>query len=158
MHRAVHLARQLEEPAARLLVTTFTTNLSVTIKHQMLRLAPDVAASIEVTNLHSLARTICSRAGWQGRIAEDDEIAQIWEEVWIGCSEELPLTKEEMQLEYELVIDPNGIDDEETYLGTVRLWQATDKPKAKKGSLAHLSNLPAWPQETKPAYLRGSDS
>ncbi len=136
MHRAVHLARQLEEPAARLLVTTFTTNLSVTIKHQMLRLAPDVAGSIEVTNLHSLARTICSRAGWQGRIAEDDEIAQIWEEVWIGCSEELPLTKEEMQLEYELVIDPNGIDDEETYLGTVRSGRPRISRKQRKA---------AWP-------------
>ena len=99
MHRAVHLARQLEDESARILVTTFTTNLSVTIKHHMQRLAPDVAGRIEVTNLHALARTICNRAGWKGRIAEDEELAQIWAEVWLSYSEELPLSKEEIQLE-----------------------------------------------------------
>mgnify|MGYP006276565065 CR=1 FL=1 len=120
MHRAVHLARQLEDNAASVLVTTFTTNLSVTIKHHIQRLAPDVANRIEVTNLHALARTICNRSGWKGRIAEDEELTQIWAEVWLGYSDEIPLSKEEMQQEYELVIDPNGIDDEEKYLGTVR--------------------------------------
>jgi hypothetical protein len=77
MHRAVHLARGLADPRARVLVTTFTTNLSVTIKHYLQRLAPDVTERIEVTNLHALARTICSRSGWKGRIAEDDDLAQI---------------------------------------------------------------------------------
>ena len=136
MHRAVHLARRLENESERLLVTTFTTNLSVTIKHHMQRLAPDVAGRIEVTNLHALARTICNRAGWKGRIAEDEELAQIWAEVWLSYSEELPLSKEEMQLEYELVIDPNGLDDEETYLGTVRSGRPRISRKQRKA---------AWP-------------
>ena len=136
MHRAVHLARQLEDESARILVTTFTTNLSVTIKHHMQRLAPDVAGRIEVTNLHALARTICNRAGWKGRIAEDEETAQIWSEVWLSYSEELPLSKEEMQLEYELIIDPNGIDDEETYLSTVRSGRPRISRKQRKA---------AWP-------------
>ena len=136
MHRAVHLARQLEDASARVLVTTFTTNLSVTIKHHIQRLAADVADRIEVTNLHALARTICSRAGWKGRIAEDEELAQIWSDVWLGYSEELPLSKEEMQLEYELVIDPNGIDDEETYLATVRSGRPRISRKQRKA---------AWP-------------
>jgi tetratricopeptide (TPR) repeat protein len=72
MHRAVHLARKLQDESQRILVTTFTTNLSVTIKHHIQRLSPEVAGRIEVTNLHALARTICSRAGWKGRIAEDN--------------------------------------------------------------------------------------
>jgi superfamily I DNA/RNA helicase len=97
MHRAVHLARGLADPRARVLVTTFTTNLSVTIKHYLQRLAPDVTERIEVTNLHALARTICSRSGWKGRIAEDDDLAQIWEEVWrdpaLGA---LPMSKDDM--------------------------------------------------------------
>lgn len=136
MHRAVHLARQLEEEAERILVTTYTTNLSITIKHHIQRLAPDVAGQIEVTNLHALARTICSRAGWKGRIAEDEELAQIWEDVWLSYSEELPLSKEEMQLEYELVIDPNGIDEEETYLSTVR----SGRPR-----ISRQQRKAAWP-------------
>jgi superfamily I DNA/RNA helicase len=136
MHRAVHLARQLEDHAARILVTTFTTNLSVTIKHHIQRLAPDVADRIEVTNLHALARTICSRSGWKGRIAEDEEMSQIWAEVWVGYSEELPMSKEEMQREYELVIDPNGIDDEESYLSTIR----TGRPR-----ISRQQRKAAWP-------------
>jgi UvrD/REP helicase N-terminal domain len=120
MHRAVNLARGLSDPAERVLVTTFTTNLSVTIKHLMQRLAPEVASRIEVTNLHALARTICSRAGWKGRIAEDEEIGQIWEEVWLGQTEELPMPKDELRREYDQVIEPNGIDEEEAYLSTVR--------------------------------------
>ena len=120
MHRAVNLARRAEAPDTRLLVTTFTTNLSLTIRHQIQRLAPGVADQIEVTNLHSLARTICSRAGWKGHIAGDEEIEQIWETVWLGHSDELPIPKEELRREYELVIDPNGINDEESYLTTVR--------------------------------------
>lgn len=136
MHRAVHLARLLDDKAARVLVTTFTTNLSVTIKHHIQRLAPDVAQRIEVTNLHALARTICNRSGWKGRIAEDEELTQIWADVWVGYSDELPLSKEEMRLEYELVIDPNGIDDEETYLGTVR----SGRPR-----ITRAQRKQAWP-------------
>lgn len=120
MHRAAYLARALEDTTARVLVTTFTTNLSVTIKHLIQRLAPDAANKIEVTNLHALARTICSRAGWKGRIAEDEELGQIWEEVWLGHADELPMSKEELKLEYEQVIEPNGIDEEEAYLSAVR--------------------------------------
>ncbi len=120
MHRAVHLARGLQDSSARVLVLTFTTNLPVTIKHLIRRLAPEVADRIEVTNLHTLARTICSRAGWKGRIAEDEEVNQIWEEVWATHTEELPMTREELRLEYEMVIEPNGIDDEEAYLAAVR--------------------------------------
>ena len=120
MHRAVHLARSLEN-GNRVLVTTFTTNLSVTIKHHIQRLAPDISERIEVTNLHALARTICGRSGWKGRIAEDEETAQIWPEVWLGeTGAVLPMTQEEMKREYEQTIDANGIDDEETYLTTVR--------------------------------------
>lgn len=136
MHRAVHLARKLEEETNRILVTTFTTNLSITIKHHIQRLAPEVAGRIEVTNLHALARTICSRAGWKGRIAEDDELAQIWSEVWLSYSEELPLPKDELQREYEMVIDPNGIDDEETYLTTVR----SGRPR-----ISRQQRRAAWP-------------
>ena len=54
----------------------------------------------------------------------------------MSYSEELPLSKEEMQLEYELVIDPNGIDDEETYLATVRSGRPRVSRKQRRA---------AWP-------------
>ena len=83
MHRAVHLARGLEA-GGRVLVTTFTTNLSVTIKHYLQRLAPDVAERIEVTNLHALARTICGARAGRDASLKTRKMRQIWAEVWLG--------------------------------------------------------------------------
>lgn len=137
MHRAVYLARKLEDPKARVLVTTFTTNLSITIKHHIWKLGPDVADRIEVTNLHALARTICARSGWRGRIANDEDIAEIWEEVWLDSAlGELPMTRNELKEEYRLVIDANGIDEEEAYLTTVR----SGRPR-----ISRVQRRTAWP-------------
>ena len=137
MHRAVHLARHVEDQKDHVLVTTFTTNLSVTIKHQIQSLAPDVADRIEVTNLHALARTICTRSGWKGRIAEDEDLDAIWEDVWMDPGlGDLPMTQEELRKEYELVIDPNGIDNEDTYLTTVR----SGRPR-----ISRQQRRKAWP-------------
>lgn len=121
MHRAVHLAETMTTPRGRVLVSTFTTNLSVTIRHLIDRLNPKVAERIEVTNLHALARAICIRAGWKGRIADEHEIDAIWKDVWSDSTlGELPLPADELRREYDQVIDPNGIDDEDSYLTTVR--------------------------------------
>lgn len=119
MHRAVRLARDLIDPASRLLVTTFTTNLSYTIRDQIRQLDAEAAKRMEITNLHALAWNICRRGQWRGRIADEDELAQLWEEAWLDLSD-LPISKDEMKDEYSQIIDPNGIYDEEAYLGAVR--------------------------------------
>ena len=137
MHRAVYLAKRLEDPKARLLVTTFTTNLSVTLKHHIEKLAPAVADRIEVTNLHALARTICARSGWKGRIATDEDIQDVWDEVWQNPTlTDLPMTRQELQDEYRLVIDANGIEEEDAYLTTVR----SGRPR-----IARMQRKHAWP-------------
>lgn len=121
MHRAVYLAKHLKNPKERILLTTFTTNLSVTIKSYLRRLDPIAAEQIEVTNLNQLARTICSRSGWKGRIASPEELNDLWDEVWADPTiVNLPMSKAELQKEFELVIDANGVDSEEDYLTTVR--------------------------------------
>ena len=158
MHRAVHLARKLEDKKSQLLVTTFTTNLSVTIKHYIQQLAPDVCDRIEVTNLHALARTLCSRSGWKGRIADDSEIDQIWDDVWLSMSDELPFPREELQQEYELVIDPNGIDSEESYLTTVRSGQAPHQPTPKASGVANISLFSTGAKEAQFTYVRRCNS
>ena len=124
IHRAVHLASQLKDPSHRVLVTTFTTNLSVTLQEHIERLNPKAAKRIDVTNLHALARTICSRAGWKGRIIESSELDSLWEQVLQQFSD-LPLSNSEMRLEFDLVIDANGIDSEDDYLTTVRSGRPT---------------------------------
>jgi AAA domain len=135
IHRAVHLARRLEDAKARILVTTFTTTLSIDIKQRLRRLGPDVVDHIEVTNLHALARTICARSGWRGRIATGEETEEIWEDVWRDTSlASLPMSHVALQEEYRWVVDPNGITDEEAYLTTIRsgrpLWSRKQRRQA----------------------------
>ena len=40
MHRAVHLAKKLEDTRDKVLLTTFTTNLSIMLKNQVQKLDP----------------------------------------------------------------------------------------------------------------------
>jgi len=143
MHRAVHLASRLTEPNARVLVTTFTTNLSVTIKGLIQRLAeqkcPHAAGRIEVTNLHALARTICTRGGWRGKVASGPTIDEIWEDVLTPISgpRATGFTAGFIREEYEEVIDPMGIASEDDYLTAVR----TGRPRLSRPQRKQL-----WPQ------------
>ena len=121
MHRAVYLANKLENLKDMVLVSTFTTNLSITLKEYIRKLGPNAANSIEVTNLHALARTICTRSGWKGRIGDDEDYDSIWDAIWANPElGELPMSQDELKQEYLMVIDANGIDNEEAYLTTVR--------------------------------------
>ncbi|NEX19875.1 UvrD-helicase domain-containing protein [Thiorhodococcus mannitoliphagus] len=120
MHRAVWLAKQTADQD-RVLLTTYTTNLSVTIKALLERLAPKAHQGIEVTNLHQLARTIALRCGWRGKVAEDADLEALWEQV---LSQESDLAAEFNQdfirSEFAEIVDPMGIDSEDAYLTTVR--------------------------------------
>jgi mRNA-degrading endonuclease RelE of RelBE toxin-antitoxin system len=125
MHRAVYLAKHLqnskEKSKDKILLITFTTNLSVTIKSYIRRLNPVAAEKIDVTNLNQLARTICNRGGWSGRIATPEEINDLWDEVWADATvTDLPMSKLELQKEFDLVVDAYGIETEEAYLTAVR--------------------------------------
>ena len=137
LHRAAHLAKNLGNSKDRVLVTTFTTNLVATLRAQLQRLDPRAAERIDVTNLHALARNICIRAGWKGRIAESEDLDQIWEEVFEdGEYGEAPFDRDEMRREYDLVVDANGIDSEDAYLTAVR----TGRPR-----MGRQQRREAWP-------------
>ncbi|MEI6232645.1 MAG: UvrD-helicase domain-containing protein [Planctomycetota bacterium] len=134
MHRAAHLAGKLDGASSRILITTFTTTLALTIQDHLKRLAPSLTDRIEVVNLHALARTICARTGWKGRIAEDQDRADIWEQVWIDPElQDLPVSKEEVRREFDLVVDANGLDDEDAYLTCIRSGRPRlTRPERKK--------------------------
>ena len=120
MHRAAWLAGRAVGNE-RLLVTTYTTNLSVTIKALLERLAPRAQSRLEVTNLHQLARTISFRCGWRGKIAEDGDLETIWNLVLAREGHaDLGLDRGFVVEEFEQIIDPMGLDSEEAYLTTVR--------------------------------------
>ena len=136
LHRAVRLAKH-GSGGRKILLTTFTTNLSVTLASQIRSLSLEASERIEVTNLHALARTICSRSGWNGRIANESEIDDVWHDLWQHPDfDALPLSQAEMRLEYDQVIDPNGIEDEDVYLTTVR----SGRPR-----ISRRQRRQAWP-------------
>lgn len=132
MHRAAWLAQRCGSDE-KVLITTFTTNLSVTIKGLMEKLAPGVIDRIEVTNLHQLARTICARAQWQGKIAEKEDLQSIWQKVLaMPVASELDFSEEFIRDEFERVIDPMGITTEEDYLTVVRSGRKPLRRKQRK--------------------------
>jgi superfamily I DNA/RNA helicase len=137
IHRAVHLASNLDNPKDKVLLTTFTTNLSITLKEYIRQLDENAADHIEVTNLHALSRTICTRSGWKGRIGDDEAFDAIWGSIWANPElGQLPMAQDEMVKEYWQVIDANGIDNEEDYLTTVR----SGRPR-----ISRRQRRQAWP-------------
>ncbi|MCW4153819.1 AAA family ATPase [Halomonas sp. 18H] len=132
MHRAAWLAQSCSNDE-KVLITTFTTNLSVTIKGLMEKLAPSVVDRIEVTNLHQLARTICARAQWQGKIAEREDLQSIWRKVLaMPVASELDFSGDFVRDEFEQIIDPMGITSEEEYLTVVRTGRKPLRRKQRK--------------------------
>src|SRR5690606_29343994 len=105
----------------RALVTTFTTNLSVTIKALLEKMAPQLSERIEVTNLHQLARTICQRSGWRGKIAEDEDKQEIWDQLFGKYeSDDFEYSLQFLKDEYDQIVDRMGVDNEEAYLTIIR--------------------------------------
>ena len=107
------------------------------MKEYIRRLDEKASRKIEAVNLHRLARVICDRAGWKGRIGEDKDYDAIWASVRANPElGELPMDFEDLIDEYWQVIDANGIDSEEGYLTAVR----TGRPK-----MTRSQKKKAWP-------------
>lgn len=132
LHRAVHLAKELKDPADKVLITTFTTNLSITLNDYIKRMDKDAAKRIEVTNLHALARTICWHSGWKGKIGEKSDYKAIWDQILISITNELPILFDEIIKEYWKVVDANGVYNEDAYLTTIRSGRPRFSRKQKK--------------------------
>ena len=120
MHRAVLLAKKITNQKEKVLVSTFTTNLSITLKNQIATLEPSVSERIEVTNLNALARSIAVRAGWKGKIANSEDISAIWSDVFEANDITGLLSWDEIRIEFEQLIELNGIETEDKYLSVVR--------------------------------------
>ncbi|MBF0233004.1 MAG: ATP-dependent helicase [Desulfamplus sp.] len=132
LHRAVHLANQLQDLNDKVLITTFTTNLSITLSDYIERMDKEAAKKIEVTNLHALARTICLHSGWKGKVGAKSDYDAIWKEIRLSLTGEIPVQMEEIIDEYWLVVDVNGIYCEDGYLSAVRTGRPRFSRKQKK--------------------------
>jgi superfamily I DNA/RNA helicase len=74
---------------------------------------------------------------WRGRIADDQELGEIWEALLPPASEADEFDRQFVKEEYESVVDAMGIDTEEEYLAVVR----TRRPKLSRQQRRKL-----WPK------------
>ncbi len=88
-------------------------------------------ANIEVTNLHQLARTICHRIGWNGKIVDDSEMSEIWDDV-LENSPANEFDRAFITSEFSDIVDPMGLETEEDYLTAVRSGKSRISRKQRK--------------------------
>ncbi len=94
-------------------------------------MAADVINRIEVTNLHQLARTVCHCINWKGKIAEDSDISEIWDDIL--KADPIPeFDRESITSEYSEIADPMGLETEEDYLTAVRSGKPRISRKQRK--------------------------
>ncbi|MGU3292508.1 UvrD-helicase domain-containing protein [Williamsia sp. M5A3_1d] len=129
VHRARHLAERLDagKSPSKVLLTTFTTNLSKAIEAQLVQLAgADVVKRVETLNVDSLARKIfaATDAGREilknARVLPDSDsgVSELWRTAAKVGSEDWDA--EFLADEWSLVVLGNAIDDEASYLRVAR--------------------------------------
>lgn len=136
MHRSIHLAKN-QNSSSRILFLTFTINLRANIEKMLQDLAPELSKRVDVVYISALARQICREQGWEGKLKHPIELHDIWEDVQSSLDlEKNPFSDfSEVIREFETVIDPCGIDDEDTYL-TVR--------RTGRGRLSRAQRRVVW--------------
>ena len=115
IHRAVRLAKELST-GQKLLITTFTTNLALTIKGLIQDFSPDVANKIEVVNLHKLARDICLQGNNKIAFAENDQLESLWQQVFSQLEWQGLFSQKFIKEEYYKVIEGKDVRSLEQYL------------------------------------------
>ncbi|MFF5262979.1 UvrD-helicase domain-containing protein [Actinomadura viridis] len=116
LHRARHLATRSEE--ARILLTTFTTNLAQALERQLALLIEDeeVRGRVEVGNIDRLAYGIVARHH-KPAIAGQELVDLLWDE----AAEGLPYSPTFLRREWEHVVLAQDLAGEEEYLACKRI-------------------------------------
>jgi hypothetical protein len=90
------------------LVTTFTTDLSVTIEHLIAQLSPEAAKLIEVQSASTRAHHLPAvSVAWTD--CDDQELGEIWDALLPPASEPDEFDRQFVKEEYESVVDAMGV-------------------------------------------------
>ncbi|MGQ9486505.1 MAG: UvrD-helicase domain-containing protein [Armatimonadota bacterium] len=118
VHRAAELSRRY--PKERILLTTFTRTLAQHLRHQLQLLTGKVPFNVTVANLHSLARSWCTKLYADTfSIAKEQEVAQQLESLRQSLCP--TFSSGFVRMEWERVIEPWNIRTLEQYLNTQRI-------------------------------------
>lgn len=120
MHRAKFLAEHAA-PDERVLLTTFTKNLSASLEAAFKELAPDIAERVEVTNVDSLAHHIVREA--EGRLPRVEPRVDAHWKAAANDAGVLDLPPEFLAAEYEHVILGQDLRDRQDYFKAQRAGQ-----------------------------------
>jgi hypothetical protein len=139
LHRAAYLARRaagqltFQEPAASVLLTTFTRNLADTLLAQFELLVDDEEArgQVEIRNVDSLAHRVVGQArGARLAVIEGRELDGLWAaavaEAGLGYAPSF------LNREWEQVILAQDLRTEQDYLTASRAGQGTPLGKAQR--------------------------
>lgn len=147
MHRAKHLADQIEEDpiraGQRVLLTTFTTSLAHDIEANLRTLCPDHLDArpprIEVINLDRWVSQFLKRKSFAREVAffgeARDRLDQIWKEVF--DDHELPegLSEPFVRAEWAQIVQAKGLIDQKGYLKVSRAGRGTPLDRKKRAVL-----------------------
>jgi superfamily I DNA/RNA helicase len=139
LHRAAYLARRaaeqlfVAEPAASVLLTTFTRNLAEALQLQFELLVDDEDArgQVEVRNVDSLAHRVVGQArGTKLAIIEGKELDALWTAAVLKAG--LPFPPTFLAREWEQVILAQDLRSEQEYLTASRAGQGTPLGKSQR--------------------------
>ncbi len=147
MHRAKHLADQIEKmpdrAGQRVLLTTFTTSLAHDIEANLRTLCPAHLDArpprIEVINLDRWVSQFLKRKSFAREVAffgeARDRLDQIWREVF--DDHELPegLSEAFVRAEWSQIIQAKGLVDQKAYLKASRAGRGTPLDRKKRAAL-----------------------
>lgn len=147
MHRAKHLADQIEKnpgrAGQRILLTTFTTSLAHDIEANLRTLCPTHLDArpprIEVINLDRWVSQFLKRKNFAREVAffgeARDRLDQVWREVF--DDHELPegLSEAFVRAEWSQIIQAKGLVDQKAYLKASRAGRGTPLDRRKRAAL-----------------------
>lgn len=145
MHRARHLAQRLVQMRhpGKVLFTTFNKNLALDIEDNLMKLCdPDELEHIEVINLDAWAHERLKQRGISVRLSFNPQVKGAVRDAWEEALEKLPadkrpkgMTDAEMNKEWELVIQGNGVKSLAEYFRVSRAGRRISLRKADKQAL-----------------------
>ncbi|HEY3998316.1 MAG TPA: UvrD-helicase domain-containing protein [Candidatus Xenobia bacterium] len=135
MHRARHLAKEVfNQPDDRILVTTFTRNLSADLRHQLQALCGSEYSRLEVVNLHQWATQFMRSQGVAVSILDERTARRFWDQTYGTSSAGLHIGF--FKDEWKQVVQAQGITTKEEYLQAPRTGRGT--------SLSRKQRLEVW--------------
>jgi superfamily I DNA/RNA helicase len=135
MHRANHLASKVfTGPNDRILVTTFTRNLALDLRHNLKNLCGDAFDRLEVTNLHNWTADFMRRQGHPFRFVPEPERQRLFEAAVNEAGDD-SLSVAFYADEWDRVVQAQDIKDRDFYLTAPRVGRGVRLTRKQRADI-----------------------